>query len=351
MNIQKHMRLFNYHLAPLADALYDRLESDDLRHRGWRFALYRALRGSVSGDDEPVYWKTEYHQWSTDHHYRGSKHTAKTQIAGCRIVSVERLDDDRYQLRVLFTDMNGQGQSAECALGRGDFPASLWLAQNANGDTLLEGAFERDRIFGGLAPQAGLPVAAPTLAPTTDPIDLHPKLSALHAMTEALRPWYAQASAAEQSYLETVLGAAVFYLPQAVAHFGGYISLACLQGCLEDERRVKDHIYPRKRAGRHLLTTPFTATGLHDLYHSELARFMYLTPLENSRMVNFYETHEDHDAALEALGIVKFPFSGQEPFRSHGEFKEFLRYVVRAGGKLEGADAAQKALEAFRSEG
>ena len=343
------MRLYTYHLAPLADALYDRLESDDLRHRGWRFALYRALKGSTMGDDEAVYWKTEYHQWSVDHHYRGSKHTAKSRIGYCSIVSIDLIDDHRYEILAEFTDMEGGKHTIGCALSRNDFPGSLWVAQNNHGDTLLEGSFERDRIFDGLAPRAVL--ATPTSVPSVpeEPIDLHPKLTALHAMTEAMHSWYAQASVEEQAYLETVVGAAVFYLPQSVDHFGGYISLACLQGCLEDERRVKDHIYPRKRAGRHLLTTSFTAAELHDLYHNELARFMYLTPSENSKMVNFYESHEDHDAALEALGIVKFPASGQAPFRSHGEFREFLRYVVREGIRLEDADAASSALEAFRS--
>lgn len=343
------MRLFTYHLAPLSDALFDRLESDDLRHRGWRFALYRALKGSAMGDDEAVYWKTEYHQWSVDHHYRGSKHSAKSKIAGCSIVSIDLIDDHRYEILAEFTDMEGSRYTIGCALSRNDFPASLWVAQNHHGDTLLEGSFERDRIFDGLAPRAVLASQSEASFVPAEPIGLHPKLTALHAMTGALRPWYALASAEEQSYLETVIGAAVFYLPQSVDHFGGYISLTCLQGCLEDERRVKDHVYPRKRAGRHLLTTSFTAAELHDLYHGEMARFMYLTPSENSKMVNFYESHEDHDAALEALGIVKFPTSGQEPFRSHGEFREFLRYVVRKGIRFENADAASHALEAFRS--
>ena len=343
------MRLFTYHLAPLSDALFDRLESDDLRHRGWRFALYRALKGSTMGDDEAVYWKTEYHQWSVDHHYRGSKHSAKSKIAECSIAAIDRLDENRYRILAVFTDIKGESQSAECDLSRQDFPASLWVAQNVHGDTLLEGSFERDRIFDGLAPRFDRNAPSPESPAPTEPIDLHPKLTALHAMTEALRPWYAKASAEEQAYLETVVGAAVFYLPQSVDHFGGFISLACLQGCLEDERRVKDHVYPRKRAGRYLLTTPFTSVELHDLYHGELARFMYLTPSENSKMVNFYESHEDHDAALEALGIVKFPTSGQDPFRSHGEFREFLRYVVRKGIRFEDVDAASDALEAFRS--
>jgi len=343
------MRLFNYHLAPLADALFDQLESDDLRHRGWRFALYRALKGSTLGDDEVVYWKTEYHQWSVDHHYRGSKHSAKSKIAECSIAAIDRLDENRYRIRAVFTDIKGESQSAECELNRQDFPASLWVAQNVHGDTLLEGSFERDRIFDGLAPRFDRNAPSPESPVPTEPIDLHPKLTALHAMTEALRPWYAKASAEEQAYLETVVGAAVFYLPQSVDHFGGFISLACLQGCLEDERRVKDHIYPRKRAGRYLLTTPFTSVELHDLYHGELARFMYLTPTENSRMVNFYESHEDHDAALEALGIVKFPASGEEPFHSHSEFREFLRHVIRDDINIKDAEAASLALRAFRS--
>lgn len=343
------MRMFTYHLAPLADALYDLLENDDLRHRGWRFALYRALRSSTGDDDEPVYWKTEYHQWSVDHHYRGSKHGAKSRITNCRIETIERVSVDRYQIRAVFTNIEGEEQLADCNLSLGDFPASLWVAQNANGDTMLEGSFERERIFDGLAPRPGR-VATQTAEPDPlDPSDLHPKLTALHAMTQALQPIYEQASAEEQAYLQTVIGAAVFYLPQTVDHFDGHISLECLRGCLEDERRVKDHIYPRKRAGRHLLTNTFSPNELHDLYHNELARFMYLTPSENAKMVNYYETYDDHDHALEALDIVKFPSADRESFRSHAEFRTFLRHLARTGIKqLEDVEAANNILDDFR---
>ena len=343
------MRIFSYHLAPLADALYDRLENDDLRHRGWRFALYRALRSSTGDDNEPIYWKTEYHQWSVDHHYRGSRHGAKSRIADCRIASIDQLTDDRVQIRAVFTDMQGSEQPADCTLGLADFPASLWVAQNANGDTLLEGSFERDRIFDGLLPRPALAATQAASPAPGEPIDLHPKLTALHAMTAALQPFYEQASAEEQAYLETVVGAAVFYLPQSVEHFDGHISLECLRGCLEEERRVKDHIYPRKRAGRHLLTNTFSPNELHDLYHHELARFMYLTPSENSKMVNYYETYDDHDSALYALDIVKFPSNCREPFLHHGEFRNFLRYLARTGvKKLEDVEEANSILDDFR---
>jgi hypothetical protein len=344
------MGIHAYHLAPLSEALYYRLESDDLRHRGWRFAIYHALRSSVDGSAEPVYWKTEYRQWSVDHHYRGSRHSAKSRITDCRLGTMERIDADHIKMEVFFTLTEGSGTSESIQLCRQDFHASLWLAQDVNGETLLEGTFERDRIFDGLSSgiQGNGPAAA--LPASTEPIDLHPKMTALHAMTDAMRAWYSQASAEEQAYLETVFGAAVFYLPQSVDHFSGYISLECLRGCLTDERRVKDHIYPRKRAGRHLLTTGFTAEHLHGLYHGELARFMYLTPSENSKMVNYYENYEDHDRALEALGIVKFPSGGRDAFCDHTEFRDFLKYLQRVGiNTLKDLEAAERALDAFRA--
>jgi hypothetical protein len=344
------MNIHAYHLAPLSDALYDRLESDDLRHRGWRFAIYHALRSSVDGTAEPIYWKTEYRQWSVDHHYRGSRHGAKSRITDCRLGTMECIDADHIQMEVFFTLTDGATTTETIVLGRDDFHASLWLVQNVHGETLLEGVFERDRIFDGLRPGIPFQGQAVVLSASPEPIDLHPKMTALHAMTEAMRTWYAQASAEEQAYLETVFGAAVFYLPQSVDHFSGYISFECLRGCLEEERRVKDHIYPRKRAGRHLLTTGFTAEHLHGLYHDELARFMYLTPSENAKMVNYYETYEDHERALEALGILKFPSGGREPFRDHTEFRDFLKYLQPAGiNALKDLDAAERALDAFRA--
>jgi len=87
------MRIFIYHLAPLAEALFEMLESDDRSHRGWRFAIYRALRTRINGDTKPVYWKTIYSQWSADHHFRSSKNSAKSRLLGCTIESIDRIDE------------------------------------------------------------------------------------------------------------------------------------------------------------------------------------------------------------------------------------------------------------------
>jgi len=348
------MRIFTYHLALLAEALFEMLESDDRRHRGWRFSLYRALRTRINGDTSPIYWKTNYSQWSVDHHFRSSKNSASSRLLGCTIESIDQIDHDHHLIKVLFTDLMGNNMSTECILGRHDFPPSLWHVQNVFGDTLLDSVFERDCIFDGLiserpdVPQ-GADIRQIPLADENH-VDVHPKLKSIHALTEAIRPWYAQANEEEQSYLDTVLGAAVFYLPHSVAHFNGFISLACLQGCLEEKRKVKDHIFPRKRTGRRLLTAPITVEELQNLYHNELAQFMYLTPSENARMVNYYETYDDHDAALVALGIIKFPAVGQNPFYSHSELGNFLKYLVRIGVELENMETARRALDDFRLE-
>jgi hypothetical protein len=344
------MKLYAYHLAPLADALYDRFGNDDRCHRGWRFSLYRALRSSILSDDTELYWKTAYHQWSTDHHYRGSKHGASSRISNCRIASIERISPDAYQLHAVFTDMEGRSASAECRIGRGDFSAGLWQAQNPDGDTLLNGPLERDLIFDSLAGFEPLAVAEDPTLPTNEPIDLHPKLNALHGMVNAIRELYARSSAEEQVYLETVIGAAVFYLPQSVDHFAGYMSIEALRNTIEDERRVKDHIFPRKRAGRHLLTTPLTQAQLHEKYHNELARFMYLTPSENARMVNYHDAYEDHDTAMEALGIVKFPFAGQPPFTGNKEIKSFAALLVQENISPDDQDALRSALDSLRTQ-
>jgi hypothetical protein len=76
---------------------------------------------------------------------------------------------------------------------------------------------------------------------------------------------------------------------------------------------------------------------------------MYLTPSENAKMVNYYETYDDHDHALEALDIVKFPSADRESFRSHAEFRTFLRHLTRIGiKKLEDLEAANNILDDFR---
>jgi WD40 repeat protein len=54
---------------------------------------------------------------------------------------------------------------------------------------------------------------------------------------------------------------------------------------------------------------------------------MYITSSENSILVNYYEEHENHNQAMEALQIEKFPTNDAEKFISHNELDKFILYL------------------------
>ena len=106
---------------------------------------------------------------------------------------------------------------------------------------------------------------------------------------------------------------------------------------MKGDRRVKDHIYPRKLAARELLSKKLSVEELKNRYHSHLATYMYITSTENSALINYYESHESHDEAMKVLGIEKFPTSEKEKFVSHKELNKFIEAID--------AKAAQKMTE------
>jgi len=155
------------------------------------------------------------------------------------------------------------------------------------------------------------------------------KFSALKILIDNIRIPYKNAEHDQiRSYFEVVIGAAIFYLPSLNNHFNGFISLKALKGILNKERKVKDHIYPRKLASRELLEKILTLEEIKELYHKRLAQFMYITPSENSLLVNFYQEHENHDLAMESLQIEKFPTSDKEKFNSHKELMNFIEFIA-----------------------
>ena len=175
------------------------------------------------------------------------------------------------------------------------------------------------------------------------------KFTALHNLVEHMRGIYVETTDPHQrSFLEVVLGAAIFYLPSLHAHFNGYISVNALKGFLRKERKVKDHIYPRKLAARELLANPMTLEDLKNRYHDYLATYMYITSEENGLLVNYYEDHENHDQAMEALQIVKFPTNEAEKFSSHRELDNFLKDLNPRETQNLSAEGLMRTLREFR---
>jgi hypothetical protein len=76
---------------------------------------------------------------------------------------------------------------------------------------------------------------------------------------------------------------------------------------------------------------------------------MYLTYSENSQLINFYEEHDDHNSALEAFQIEKFPMSGVERFSSHRELDQFVFFLRDKQVENKSTEELNYLLNEFRA--
>ena len=107
------------------------------------------------------------------------------------------------------------------------------------------------------------------------------KFKAFYALLQAISPAYRKSNDETfQSFIETTLGAAIFYLPgNKELHFSGMISESAKQ--LKDGTPTKDHYYPRKVSARHLLTTDYSLDEVIKLCNEKYLRYHLVTPSEN----------------------------------------------------------------------
>ncbi|SRR6266581_546012 len=92
----------------------------------------------------------------------------------------------------------------------------------------------------------------------------------------------------QRDLLETMIGAAISYMPQPKNLWTGKISVEALTAERNGEKTCKDHNYPRKVAGRELLElheSELTGPKLVQLYKTKYGLFNKVTPVENKRLV------------------------------------------------------------------
>lgn len=337
----------------IAEHLYLNTTNHPLCNRNWLFAIYKSLLVTNEGDTEPIIW-TKYNQWKIDHNCRASKTTAKANNTHITDFSFVLENDDWIAIKVIFNRKGLATKPVTCNYKRTGFANDMWEFRNPNNESVLLSSYERDQLFNASIQNAeatfgdGINESAVIIEETpvdarnidkpkrtkksnksmTDEQIREMKFTALNVLLDQIRETYTKIEDPNQrSYLEVVIGAAIFYLPSLNAHFNGFISINALKGYLKKERRVKDHIYPRKLAARELLSRKLTLDELMSRYHDHLAQFMYITSSENSILVNYYEEHENHDLAMEAFQIEKFPTNDADKFKSHNELDKFIIFL------------------------
>lgn len=109
------------------------------------------------------------------------------------------------------------------------------------------------------------------------------KFKALYNLIMSLKPVWDESTTEERNYLETVIGAGIFYLPTNKNTFSGYISEQALR--VDKKQRVKEHQWPRKITAKILLQNPPSSVEeLSELYHTKYGTWNWVTKQENSEL-------------------------------------------------------------------
>jgi hypothetical protein len=141
---------------------------------------------------------------------------------------------------------------------------------------------------------------------------LEEKCSILADTIVAMRPVYLNATPRQRAFLETVIGAAIWYIPKPSSAWTGRMSVGALKmfhpdSGIQKPRFSEEHVYPRKVAARLLLEDKtLDGANLSALFQEKYGRLHFITSDENKSVqpyqrVAVFTTPDD---AYEKAGIV-----------------------------------------------
>ena len=122
-------------------------------------------------------------------------------------------------------------------------------------------------------------------------IKLKERCEVLENLVASIYNVYSDATIDQKRFIQTMLGAAIWYLPHSeIKYWTGNISEQALENLKQNPKTklTKEHQFPRKIAAQKILSffgkkknwdTPFI-----ELYEKEFALFNYVTPTENKKL-------------------------------------------------------------------
>ena len=117
------------------------------------------------------------------------------------------------------------------------------------------------------------------------------RCSVLIDMVRNLKKTYIEADQNQQAFIETIIGAALFYIPHPKDCWTGKISLAAIKdfhpSSTEIYKLSPEHEVPRKIAARELLNNTPDKNTFEKLYIEKYSKIHYLTPTENKLAIKF----------------------------------------------------------------
>ena len=134
----------------------------------------------------------------------------------------------------------------------------------------------------------------------------------------SIRPVYSRAAPIQKALIETMIGAAIWYIPRAPDAWTGYISLGALKvfhpdSGVERPKFSEEHVYPRKVAARLLLgDEALNGSGMAEIFLNKYGRLHYITPDENKSVqkhqrVAVFSTPDDayNKAGITLIQVAK----------------------------------------------
>ncbi|MEI6077801.1 MAG: hypothetical protein WCS94_19620 [Verrucomicrobiota bacterium] len=136
--------------------------------------------------------------------------------------------------------------------------------------------------------------------------------SALAEPIVAIRPIYSSVAAPQKALLETMIGAAIWYIPKPKDAWTGKISRKSLEALhpksgYSNFKLSEEHVYPRKVAASMLLRdASLTSQTMEVIFREQYGRLHYITPEENKNVIRYQraEVFSSPEEAYRNAGIL-----------------------------------------------
>ena len=117
------------------------------------------------------------------------------------------------------------------------------------------------------------------------------RCEALERLIKNIQPFYNTATANQKAFIETIIGAGIWYLPHGKTYWNDKVSIKAIEELKSNAqtRLTKDHVYPRKKSAKQLLADTEKLKGdgeyLKARYNTELGKYVLVTPKENRDLI------------------------------------------------------------------
>jgi hypothetical protein len=165
---------------------------------------------------------------------------------------------------------------------------------------------------------------------------LEGRCQVLAEIIDAIKPVYLKANNEQKAFIETMIGAAIWYIPKPPNTWTGHVSVGVLKAFHPKSEHTKpkfseEHVYPRKMAAKLLLKDNLlNGEKLKLLFKEKYGRLHFITPGENKSVLKhqkakYFTTPED---AYAKAGISLIKISDSDlPFIKKRDLKIIEGYL------------------------